>query len=202
MTSKPDHTAWARLFYEERDRFFRGRLEVVQEMAALLNGPPLSKTEGEETLWSECWNQTIWGSSLSWTRWSAQHTTPPVSRPQRRGVGPIFGRGRKPLVPSPVASIPLFRLIDLSLTFVGWIRLLSCGMSCVISARSRMKRLAATKWPPMLDSQQHRQRPATTPPSHLILLQMLAWPRHRRQKGAAKAGGKGSQSSQATPPPA
>ena len=32
----PDHTAWARLFYEEKEGVFRGRLEVAQELANLL----------------------------------------------------------------------------------------------------------------------------------------------------------------------
>eukprot|EP00439_Symbiodinium_sp_Y106_P076520 s645_g15.t1 len=58
------HTAWARLFYEEKGRTFKGRLEVVQEFAAILNGPPVEKDGGEEILWAEKWNQTVWGNQL------------------------------------------------------------------------------------------------------------------------------------------
>eukprot|EP00439_Symbiodinium_sp_Y106_P077391 s1687_g16.t1 len=71
---KPDHTAWARLFYEEKGRTFKGRLEVVQEFAAILNGPPVEKDGGEETLWAEKWNQTVATAG---------------------GTGTEFGRGRK-----------------------------------------------------------------------------------------------------------
>ena len=51
----PDHTAWARLFYEEKEGVFRGRLEVAQELANLLLSPG-SAGSGEESLWTEHWN--------------------------------------------------------------------------------------------------------------------------------------------------
>ena len=92
---KPDHTAWARLFYEEKGRTFKGRLEVVQEFAAILNGPPVEKDGGEETLWAEKWNQTVWGNQLELDDMERQAYHTARQKAAAGGTGTEFGRGRK-----------------------------------------------------------------------------------------------------------
>ena len=92
---QPDHTAWARLFYEEKGRTFKGRLEVVQEFAAILNGPPVEKDGGEETLWAEKWNQTVWGNQLELDDMERQAYHTARQKATAGGTGTEFGRGRK-----------------------------------------------------------------------------------------------------------
>ena len=60
----PDHTAYARLFYEEVDGTFQGRLEVVNELAAILQSTPQGEAHGEESLWNQQWNLIQWGTQL------------------------------------------------------------------------------------------------------------------------------------------
>ena len=92
---QPDHTAWARLFYEEKGRTFKGRLEVVQEFAAILNGPPVEKDGGEESLWAEKWNQTVWGNQLELDDMERQAYHTARQKASAGGTGTEFGRGRK-----------------------------------------------------------------------------------------------------------
>ena len=91
---RPDRRAWARLFYEERDRSFVGRLEVTQEFASILQSPPQQNTE-EATLFTECWNTVLWGSQqeLDKMERAAYHTAKQQGASQ--GYGTIFGRSRK-----------------------------------------------------------------------------------------------------------
>ena len=60
----PDHTAYARLFYEEVDGTFQGCLEVVNEFAAILQSTPQGEAHGEESLWNQQWNLIQWGTQL------------------------------------------------------------------------------------------------------------------------------------------
>ena len=92
---QPGHTAWARLFYEEKGLTFKGRLEVVQEFAAILNGPPVEKDGGEETLWAEKWNQTVWGNQLELDDMERQAYHTARQKATAGGTGTEFGRGRK-----------------------------------------------------------------------------------------------------------
>ena len=58
----PDVVAWARLFYYQDGNNFAGRLEVVPELAKILEAPPTEVTSNVRTLWEEQWNILVWGS--------------------------------------------------------------------------------------------------------------------------------------------
>ena len=198
---KPDHTAWARLFYEERDRTFRGRLEVVQEFAALLNGPPLSKTEGEETLWSECWNQTIWGNQLELDEMerAAYHTA--RQQAVTSGSGTNFGRGRKHWSQS-LLHQSTFSPYPFELDFCGvdkvafvWDEL--CDKCQKPDEKIGSYEVATYAGKPAAPASAS-DHTATDLPADPFSDAGL--PSTWQPKGGAKAEGKGSQSSQATPP--
>ena len=61
-----DHTAvaWARLFYEESEGTFKGRLEVSPDMSKIMMSGPSNVDSKEESLWTEKWNEVMWGQQL------------------------------------------------------------------------------------------------------------------------------------------
>ena len=200
---KPDHTAWARLFYEERDRTFRGRLEVVQEFAALLNGPPLSKTEGEETLWSECWNQTIWGNQLELDEMerAAYHTA--RQQAVTSGSGTNFGRGRKhwsqALLHQSTFSPYPFELDFCGVDKVAFVWDELCDKCQKPDEKIGSYEVATYAGKPAAPASAEDHTATDLPPDPFSDAGLQStW----QPKGGAKAAGKGSQSSQATPPPA
>ena len=92
---KPDHTAFGRLFYEQHAGHFKGRLEIVREFASMLQGPPLHANSGEESFWSECWNNTIWGNQLEYdeAERAAYHTAKLQAAGSGKGVS--AGKGKR-----------------------------------------------------------------------------------------------------------
>ena len=91
----PDHTAWARLFYEQSGGSFKARLEVSREFASILTGPPQVPGKGEESFWSECWNNVIWGSQLEHddAERAAYHTA--KLEALSGGKGTSIGKGKR-----------------------------------------------------------------------------------------------------------
>ena len=66
-----DAVAWARLFYAEVEGTFRGRLEITPPMNQAMKAPATEvRTEGENDpdLWTECWNDTMWGAQYDLDR--------------------------------------------------------------------------------------------------------------------------------------
>ena len=90
----PDHTAWARLFYEEKEGVFRGRLEVAQELANLLLSPG-SAGSGEESLWSEHWNNVIWGNQHTLDQLERESFQKAKVQGHTAGKGALVGKGKK-----------------------------------------------------------------------------------------------------------
>ena len=90
-----DATAWARLFYEEHEGSFKGRLEVSPEMSAIMMSPPQNPENKEETLWVQKWNEVIWGSQ--WVYDQLDHTAYQEAKNQAKssGRGIAYGGGRK-----------------------------------------------------------------------------------------------------------
>jgi len=92
---RPDRIAWARLWYEEQGGTFVGRLEVHTAFARILMGPPMDASSGEESLWNEKWNSTMWGSQaeLDQAEKAAYNAAKLQSHTSGKGVN--FGKGRK-----------------------------------------------------------------------------------------------------------
>ena len=59
---KEDARAWARIFYQNKDGEFEGRLEVVPELNRILLSGPENVDATEDTLWEEKWGQVQWGT--------------------------------------------------------------------------------------------------------------------------------------------
>ena len=92
---QPDHTAFCRLFYEEHEGAFRGRLEIVPELLAVLNSPPSEVGSKDQTLWQEQWNQIQWGSQWEFDEAERQIYTAARQTAQQYGKGTFAGKGRK-----------------------------------------------------------------------------------------------------------
>ncbi|CAE7601817.1 unnamed protein product [Symbiodinium sp. CCMP2592] len=90
----PDHTAWARLFYEEKDGVFRGRLEVARELANVLLSPS-SAGSGEESLWTEHWNSVIWGNQHTIDQLEKESFQKAKVQGHTAGKGALVGKGKK-----------------------------------------------------------------------------------------------------------
>ena len=88
-----DATAWARLFEEEHEGSFKGRLEVSPEMSAIMMSPPQNPESKEETLWVQKWNEVIWGSE--WVYDQLDHTAYQEAKNQAKssGRGVAYGAG-------------------------------------------------------------------------------------------------------------
>ena len=91
----PDHTAWARLFYEERDGTFIGRLEVVPDLMRVMQGPPQTVGADEQSLWEEKWNSQVWGSQREFDRLEAEAFKQAKAAAAGSGKGVSTGKGRK-----------------------------------------------------------------------------------------------------------
>lgn len=91
----PDHTAWARLFYEERDGSFVGRLEVVPDMMRILQGPPDNQGSDEQSLWEEKWNSQVWGSQREFDLLESEAFKQAKAAAGPSGKGVAKGKGRK-----------------------------------------------------------------------------------------------------------
>ncbi|CAE7037861.1 unnamed protein product [Symbiodinium sp. CCMP2592] len=90
-----DATAWARLFYSQSEGTFQGRLEVVPELSAILSTkPPLPDSE-EPTLWSETWNQIMWGTQLELDKAEAQAFSEASRAAAGTGKGLNMGKGKR-----------------------------------------------------------------------------------------------------------
>ena len=92
---KPDHTAWARVFYEEVSGRFMGRLEITHELHAILQSRPTTPESRLESLWQEKWNEVIWGS-----QWELDEAECQLQRAARQAAstgtkGQLSGKGRK-----------------------------------------------------------------------------------------------------------
>ena len=91
---KPDHTAWARLFYIESSGHFRGRLEITPQLKAVMGKPPVNVGE-EPDAWSESWNAVIWGNQYTMDQAEHQLFKRALAEAQAGGKGLNVGKGRK-----------------------------------------------------------------------------------------------------------
>ena len=62
-----DCIAWARLFYFQENDKFIGKLEVVEDLAKMMEGPPINDTT-VKSLWEEKWNELVWGNQYELDR--------------------------------------------------------------------------------------------------------------------------------------
>ena len=62
-----DCIAWARLFYFQENDKFVGKLEVVDDLAQIMEGPPINDTT-VKSLWEEKWNEPVWGNQYELDR--------------------------------------------------------------------------------------------------------------------------------------
>ena len=92
-----DHSAvaWARLFYEENNGTFRGRLEVSPEMSRIMMSGPVNVDAKEENLWSEKWNEIMWGQQLQFDEMdhAAYQSAKQIGMASGRGTS--YGGGRR-----------------------------------------------------------------------------------------------------------
>ena len=91
----PDLTAWARLFYEEKNGAFVGRLEVNPELSRILQSPAQNVGSKDETLWIEKWNEVIWGNQ--WELDQLDHSAYAAAKQDAKvsGRGAFFPGGRR-----------------------------------------------------------------------------------------------------------
>ena len=47
-------------YFQENDKFI-GKLEVVDDLAKIMEGPPINDTT-VKSLWEEKWNELVWGN--------------------------------------------------------------------------------------------------------------------------------------------
>ena len=82
-----DHTAvaWARLCYEESEGTFKGRLEVSPDMSRIMMSGPSTVDSKEDNLWSEKWNEVMWGQQLLLDQ--MDHTAYATARAEAKGTG-------------------------------------------------------------------------------------------------------------------
>ena len=93
-----DVVAWARLFYAEVDGSFRGRLEITPPMKDAMASPStLVRPEGESDpdLWTECWNDTMWGAQYDLDRAESEAYKAARDQTALTGKGIQKGKGRK-----------------------------------------------------------------------------------------------------------
>lgn len=92
---RPDRIAWARLWYEEQGGTFAARLEVHTDFAKILLGPAQDASSGEESLWNEMWNSTMWGSQMELDKAEKEAYNAAKLQCHTSGKGVNFGKGRK-----------------------------------------------------------------------------------------------------------
>ena len=90
-----DVVAWGRLFYAEHNGEFRGRLEITPQMKAAMSAKPANVGAAEPDLWSECWNQIIWGSQYDLDQAEAAAYKEARDHTAVSGKGVKRGKGRK-----------------------------------------------------------------------------------------------------------
>ena len=93
-----DAVAWARLFYAEVEGTFRGRLEITPPMNQAMKSPATEvRTDGENDpdLWTECWNDTMWGAQYDLDRAEAASYKEAANQTATTGKGINKGKGRK-----------------------------------------------------------------------------------------------------------
>ena len=91
----PDCVAWARLFYEEYEGTFRGRLEVSPEMSRIMMSGPSVVDSREESLWTEKWNEVMWGQQLVLDQLDHGAYTTAKQEAKGAGKGTAYGAGRR-----------------------------------------------------------------------------------------------------------
>ena len=92
-----DHSAvaWARLFYEENNGTFRGRLEVSPDMSRIMMSGPTNVDAKEENLWSEKWNEIMWGQQLQFDEMDHAAYKSAKQIGMAAGRGTSYGGGRR-----------------------------------------------------------------------------------------------------------
>ena len=94
----PDHTAFARLFYEEQGGVFKGRLEVSADFARIMQAPATTQSsdgDANESLWTEKWNEVIWGPQLEMDKMEVETYGRAKAEARAGGRGTMYGGGRK-----------------------------------------------------------------------------------------------------------
>ena len=64
---REDIVAWARIHCFAEDGEFKGRLEIVEPLKAILMSLPNEREPGVDTLWHERSNKVLWGNHHSWS---------------------------------------------------------------------------------------------------------------------------------------
>ena len=90
-----DVQAWGRLFYSEVNGEFKGRLEITPPMKTAMGAPPANVDAEEPDLWSECWNQTIWGTQYELDRAESAAYKEARDHTATTGKGVNRGKGRR-----------------------------------------------------------------------------------------------------------
>ena len=90
-----DAKAWARLHYGQEAGKFVGRLEVVQELFAIMQGQPSEVNAQTTTLWDEQWFQTLWGNHLELDRTDAAAFAAAKQTANSSGKGLQKGKGKR-----------------------------------------------------------------------------------------------------------
>ena len=92
---QPDAVAWGRLFYSEVGGEFRGRLEITPPMKNAMAAGPSNIDSTETDLWSECWNQVVWGSQYDLDQAEAKSYKEAKDHSATTGKGVHKGKTRK-----------------------------------------------------------------------------------------------------------
>jgi len=90
-----DHTAYARLFYEESSGSFVGRLEITEELGNILASPPTLVGAKEGSLWEQQWNALVWGSQWEYDEAERETFQRAKVSGHTAGKGSQAGKGRK-----------------------------------------------------------------------------------------------------------
>ena len=89
-------------FYAEVDGTFRGRLEITPPMKEAMAAPStMVRAEGanDPDLWTECWNDTMWGAQYELDRAEAAAYKEARDHTAISGKGIQKGQRKKALVP-------------------------------------------------------------------------------------------------------
>ena len=90
-----DAVAWGRLFYEESNGSFKGRLEVCPDLLRIMMSGPVDHSAKEESLWSEKWNEIIWGTQLTMDQMDQAAYQAAKQQGKGSGKGTQYGGGRR-----------------------------------------------------------------------------------------------------------
>ena len=92
---RADHTAFARLFYEEKEGTYKGRLEIVRELASILQSAPTTRESGVENLWQEKWNDLVWGSQWEYDQAEKELYRQAKASAHTASKGVLKGKGKR-----------------------------------------------------------------------------------------------------------